>query len=107
MQSQIREIKEQQNRLRKLIAYHGGTPTGSKRDLLSLNLLTDVTMDKMKKKKNITLNDTMTNSKSNVFGGSNTKSNNIPSITPQESEILNMKEDALIKKEEISAYKKY
>jgi ferritin-like metal-binding protein YciE len=106
LQSQIREIKEQQNRLRKLIAYHGGTPTGSKRDLLSLNLLTDVAMDKMKKKKNITLNDTMTNSKSNVFGGGNTKSNNIPSITPQESEILNMKEDALIKKEEISAYKK-
>ena len=98
LQLQIREKKEQHNRLRKLIAYHGGNPTNSKADLLSLNSLTDATMDTMK--------DTMTNSKSNTFDGGKTESNNIPSITPQEAEILNMKEDVLIKKVEISAYKK-
>ena len=104
LQLQILEKKEQQIRLRNLIAYHGGNPTSSRAVLLSLNSLTDATMDTMKK--NNILNDTMTNSKNKAFGGGNTKSNNNQSMTPQEAEILNMKEDALIKKEEISAYKK-
>lgn len=107
LQQQLREENEHQSRLRKLIADHGGKPTSSKADLLSLNSLTDVTMDTMKKRKNNALDNTMTNSKSDDEGGdSNSKSNNNTSMSPQETEILNTKEDALIKKAEISAYKK-
>jgi hypothetical protein len=75
-----------------------------------LNSLTDATIDAMRKKKNNTLNDKITNSKSNDEGGNsnsrnNNNHNNTP-MTPQETEILNTKEDALIKKAEISAYKR-
>jgi ferritin-like metal-binding protein YciE len=62
LQQQFQEEKEQQSRLRKLIVECGGKPTSSKVDLLSLNSLTDSTMDAIKKKKNV-LNDKLTNSK--------------------------------------------
>jgi hypothetical protein len=67
-------------------------------------------MDAIKKKKNNVLNDKLTDSKSNDEGGNsnsrnNNNQNNTP-LTPQETEILNTKEDALIKKAEISAYKR-
>src|SRR5215475_9830469 len=50
LQYQLQEIKEQQNRLRKLISDYGGKPTNSKADLLSLNSLTNTTMDAIKSK---------------------------------------------------------
>src|ERR671915_603112 len=53
LQQQLQEEKEQQSRLRKLITDCGGKPTDAKADLLSLNSLTNVTMDAMKKKKNM------------------------------------------------------
>jgi ferritin-like metal-binding protein YciE len=110
LQQQFHEEKEQQSRLRKLIVDCGGKPTSSKVDLLSLGSLTDATMDSIKKKKNNVLNDKLTDSKSNDEGGNsnsrnNNNHNNTP-MTPQETEILNTKEDALIKKAEISAYKR-
>src|SRR5687767_8830464 len=91
---QVQEEKEQQSRFRKLITHYGGKPTDAKADLFSLNSLTNVTMDAMKKKKNNALN-TIIKSKSpdEVHDGKNSNSN----MTPQEIEILNTKEDALIK----------
>src|SRR5919106_2799342 len=77
LQQQFQEEKEQQSRLRKLIVDCGGKPTSSKVDLLSLNSLTDATMDAIKKKKNNVLKDKLTNSKSNDEGGnSNSRNNN-------------------------------
>ena len=67
-------------------------------------------MDAMKQKKNNVLNDKITNSKNNDDNddgyNNNKKNNNNAPMTPLETEILNRKEDALIKKAEISAYKK-
>jgi hypothetical protein len=65
-------------------------------------------MDAIKKKKNNVLNDKL-NSKGSYDGNgdaNNKNNNNKPRMTPQETEILNKKEDALIKKAQISAYKK-
>src|ERR687897_449704 len=45
LQQQLQEEKEQQSRFRKLITDYGGKPTDAKADLLSLNSLTNVTMD--------------------------------------------------------------
>src|SRR5215208_2563118 len=103
LQQQLQEEKEQQSRLRKLITDYGGKPTDAKADLLSLNSLTNVTMDAMKKKKNNALN-TIIKSKSQdeAHDGKNSNSH----MTPQEIEILNTKEDALIKNAELLAYKK-
>src|SRR5215210_5319969 len=103
LQQQLQEEKEQQSRFRKLITDYGGKPTDAKADLLSLNSLTNVTMDAMKKKKNNALN-TIIKSKSQdeAHDGKNSNSH----MTPQEIEILNTKEDALIKNAEIMAYKK-
>src|SRR5918998_1879222 len=103
LQQQLQEEKEQQSRLRKLITDCGGKPTDAKADLLSLNSLTNVTMDAMKKKKNNALN-TIIKSKSQdeAHDGKNSNSR----MTPQEIEILNTKEDTLIKNAEIMAYKK-
>src|ERR671919_2894411 len=102
LQQQLQEEKEQQSKLRKLITDCGGKPTDAKADLLSLNSLTNVTMDAMKKKKNNALN-TIIKSKSQdeAHDGKNSNSH----MTPQEIEILNTKEDTLIKNAEIMAYK--
>jgi ferritin-like metal-binding protein YciE len=87
IQDQLQEEKEQQSRLKKLITDYGGKPTESKVDLLSLNSLTDA----MKKKKD---------SQDEAHDSRNDR------MTPLEIEILNIKEDALIKKAEIIANKK-
>jgi ferritin-like metal-binding protein YciE len=87
LKDQLQEEKEQQRRLENLISDYGGKPTDSKADLLSLNSLTAV----MKKKKD---------SQDVVHDNKNDR------MTPQEIEILNTKEDALIKNAEILAYKK-
>ncbi|HET6717551.1 MAG TPA: DUF892 family protein, partial [Nitrososphaeraceae archaeon] len=91
LQDQLEEEKEQQSRLENLIADYGGKPTDSKADLPSLNSLTDATMDAMKKKKDNALNSQVETH---------------DRMTSQEIEILNTKEDALIKNAEILAYKK-
>ena len=96
--------------MKKLIVDSGSKPTSSKVDLLSLSSLTDAAMDAIKKKRNNVLNDKLTDSKGSDEGGNsnsrnNNNHNNTP-MTPQETEILNTKEDALIKKAEISAYKR-
>jgi ferritin-like metal-binding protein YciE len=87
LKDHLREEKEQQRRLENLIADYGGKPTDSKADLLSLSSLTDA----MKKKKD---------SPDEVRDNKNDR------MTPLEIEILNTKEDALIKNAEILAYKK-
>jgi ferritin-like metal-binding protein YciE len=91
LQEQLEEEKEQQSRLENLIADYGGKQTDSKADLLSLNSL----MDAMKKKKDNALN-------------SQVETHDIKNdrMTSQGIEILNTKEDALIKNAEILAYKK-
>ena len=76
LRQQFQEEKEQQSRLRQLIVECSGKPTSSKVDLLSLNSLTDLTMNAIKKKKNV-LNDKLTNSKgSDHNGDANNKENN-------------------------------
>ena len=95
LQDQLQEEKEQQSRLENLITEYGGKPTDSKVDLPSLNSLTDATMDAMKKKK-----DNALNSQVETHDSKNDR------MTSQEIEILNTKEDALIKSAEILAYKK-
>jgi ferritin-like metal-binding protein YciE len=95
LQDQLEEEKEQQSRLENLITDYGGKPTDSKADLLSLNSLTDATIDAMKKKK-----DNALNSQVETHDSKNDR------MTSQEIEILNTKEDALIKNAEILAYKK-
>jgi ferritin-like metal-binding protein YciE len=87
LKDQLQEEKEQQRRLENLIADYEGKPTDSKADLLSLNSL----MDAMKKKKD---------SQDEAHDNKNDR------MTPQEIEILNTKEDALVKNAEILAYKK-
>jgi ferritin-like metal-binding protein YciE len=95
LQDQLQEEKEQRSRLENLITDYGGKPTDSKADLPSLNSLTDATMDAMKKKK-----DNALNSQVETHDSKNDR------MTSQEIEILNTKEDALIKNAEILAYKK-
>jgi len=95
LRDQLQEEKEQQRRLENLIADYGGKPTDSKADLLSLNSLTDATVDAMKKKK-----DNALNSQAETHDSKNDR------MTSQEIEILNIKEDALLKNAEILAYKK-
>jgi ferritin-like metal-binding protein YciE len=90
LQDQLQEEKEQQSRLENLIADYWGKSTNAIADLPSLNSLTDA----MKKKKGNALN-----------SQDETHDNKNDHMTPQEIEILNTKEDALIKNAEIMVYK--
>jgi ferritin-like metal-binding protein YciE len=90
LQDQLQEEKEQQSRLENLIADYLGKSTDAIADLPSLNSLTDA----MKKKKGNALN-----------SQDETHDNKNDHMTPQEIEILNTKEDALIKNAEIMVYK--
>ena len=90
LQDQLQEEKEQQSRLENLIAYYWGKSTDTIADLPSLNSLTNA----MKKKRGNALN-----------SQDETLDNKYDHMTPQEIEILNTKEDALIKNAEIMAYK--
>jgi ferritin-like metal-binding protein YciE len=101
LRAQIQEEKEQLSRLRMLIANYGGKPTSSKADLLSLNSLADSATDAMRKRE---VNNTLKSKSQNE--GHDSKNNKKLSMTPQQTEILNTKEDALIKNVEIQAYKK-
>ena len=86
--------KEQQKRLTNLITEYGRRPTDSKADIISLNSLITTASNTTKK-----------NNNSLIENDHDDNDNNTP-LTPKEVEILNIQEDALIKNEEISAYKK-
>ena len=103
LQQHLQEEKEQQRRLIDLISTYGKKPTDSKADLISLHSLTNEARDKMKKDNVDTGNDTNTTKISSTIPDSNNINNT--RMTPEESEILNIKEDVLVKNEEISAYK--
>ena len=103
LQQHLQEEKEQQRRLIDLISTYGKKPTDSKAALISLHSLTKEARDKMKKDNVDTGNDTNTTKISSTIHDSNNINNTM--MTPEEAEILNTKEDALIKNNEISAYK--
>ena len=103
LQQHLQEEKEQQRRLIDLISTYGKKPTDSKADLISLHSLTNEARDKLKKDNVDTGNDTNTTKISSTIHDSNNINNTM--MTPEEAEILNTKEDALIKNNEISAYK--
>jgi light-regulated signal transduction histidine kinase (bacteriophytochrome) len=103
LQQHLQEEKEQQRRLIDLISTYGKKPTDSKADLISLHSLTNEARDKLKKDNVDTGNDTNTTKISSTIHDSNNINNTM--MTPEEAEILNTKEDALIKNNKISAYK--
>ena len=103
LQQHLQEEKEQQRRLKDLISAYGKKPTDSKADIISLHSLTNAASDKMKKDNLDTGNDAITTKISKAIHDNNNINNTI--MTAEEGEILNTKEDALIKNNEISAYK--
>ena len=104
LQQHLQEEKEQQRRLIDVLSTYGKKPTDSKADLISLHSLTNEARDKMKKDNVNTHIDTKNITKiSTAIHDDNNINNTI--LTPEEGEILNTKEDALIKNYEISAYK--
>jgi len=107
LQQHLQEEKEQQRRLMDLISSYGKKPTDSKADLISLLSLTNEARDKMKRNNVDTHKDANTTKISPTIHDNENDNNNINNtiMTSQESEILNTKEDALIKNDEISAYK--
>src|SRR5829696_357756 len=103
LQQHLQEEKEQQRRLKDLISAYGKKPTDSKADIISLHSLTNAASDKMKKDNVDTGNDASTTKISKAIHDNNNINNTI--MTAEEGEILNTKEDALIKNDEISSYK--
>ena len=103
LQQHLQEEKEQQRRLIDVISTYGKKPTDSKADLISLHSLTNEARDKMKKDNVDTHNDINTTKISTEIHDNDNINNTI--MTPEEGEILNTKEDTLIKNYEISAYK--
>jgi ferritin-like metal-binding protein YciE len=102
LQQHLQEEKEQQKRLEDLISTYGKKPTDSKAEIISLHTLTNETRDKIKKD-NIDDTHTTKISTTTIDDNNNNINNNV--MTSEESEILNTKEDALIKNDEISSYK--
>jgi ferritin-like metal-binding protein YciE len=109
LQQHLQEEKEQQRRLLDLISSYGKKPTDSTADIISLRSLINEARDKIKKD-NVTKTDDIniiTKILSNAINDNNNNNNiNNTIMTSEESEILNTKEDALIKNNEISTYKK-
>ncbi len=104
LQQHLQEEKEQQRRLIDVLSTYGKKPTDSKADLISLHSLTNEARDKMKKDNINTHIDTKNITKiSTAIHDDNNINNTI--LTREEDEILNTKEDALIKNYEISSYK--
>ena len=104
LQQHLQEEKEQQRRLIDVLSTYGKKPTDSKADLISLHSLTNEARDKMKKDNVNTHIDTKNTTKISTAIHDDNNINNTM-LTPEEGEILNTKEDALIKNYEISAYK--
>ncbi|MGI0050331.1 MAG: DUF892 family protein, partial [Nitrososphaeraceae archaeon] len=105
LQQHLLEEKEQQRRLMDLISSYGKKPTDLKADIISLHSLINEAKDKMKKDNVIRIKDTNIITKISKVIHDNDNNINNTRMTPEESEILNIKEDALVKNEEISAYK--
>ncbi|HEX7142967.1 MAG TPA: DUF892 family protein [Nitrososphaeraceae archaeon] len=107
LQQHLKAEKEQQRRLMDLISSYGKKPTNSKADIISLHSLINEARDKMKKDNVTKAKDTniITEILSKTINDNKTNVNNTI-MTSEESEILNTKEDALIKNNEISSYKK-
>ena len=104
LQQHLQEERAQQKRLIDLISSYGKKPTDSKAEIISLHSLTNEARNKMKKDNIDTDNDTNKPTKmSTTIHDNNNLYNTI--MTSEESEILNTKEDALIKNDEISSYK--
>src|SRR5690242_16363725 len=102
LQQQLKEQHKQHSRLENLIAYYGRKPTNSKADLVPLDNSVDATTttnDKIKKNNN-TLNDIHTGSTAEEG-----HDNNNMNMTPKEIEIINAKEDIIVKNAEILLYK--
>jgi len=95
LEEHLLQEKEQQKRLTNLIIDYGRRPTDSKANIISLSSLT-----------NTASNTTKINNNSLIENDHDDNDNNNTPLTPKEVEILNIQEDALIKNEEISAYKK-
>ena len=109
LQQHLKEEKEQQRRLMDLISSFGKNPTTSKADIISLHSLINEARDKMKKDNVTKTKDTdiITKILSKAINHNNNNNNiNNTIMTSEESEILNTKEDALIKNNEISSYTK-
>jgi ferritin-like metal-binding protein YciE len=109
LQQHLKGEIEQQRRLMDLISSYGKKPTNSKADIISLHSLINETRDKMKKDNVTKAKDTniITEILSKAINDNKTNNNvNNTIMTSEESEILNTKEDALIKNNEISSYKK-
>jgi ferritin-like metal-binding protein YciE len=111
LQQYLKEEKGQQRRLMDLISSYGKKPTDSKADIISLHSLINEAKDKMKKDNVTKAKDTdiITKILSKAINDNNNNNNtniNNTIMTSEESEILNTKEDALIKNNEISSYKK-
>jgi ferritin-like metal-binding protein YciE len=112
LQQHLKQEKEQQRRLMDLISSYGKKPTDSKADIISLHSLINEARNKMEKDNVTKAKDTniITKilSKAINDNDNNNNNNNINNtiMTSEESEILNTKEDALIKNNEISSYKK-
>ncbi len=100
LRQHLQEEKEQQRRLKNLISTYGKKPTDSKADIISLHTLTKEAEDIIKKNN---VKDTNTTKISTTTQNPDVDDNNM--MTSEESEILNIKEDVLIKNDEISSYK--
>ena len=102
LQQELHQETNHQSRLKDLICKYGGTPTNSKAELVSLNLVTGQTID-------ITEDTAEKNDKkirSILQGNDNSYANSSNAIDGQmQSEILRTKEDAMIKNAEILGYK--
>jgi len=104
LQQHLQAEIEQQRRLIDVLSTYGKKPTDSKADLISLHSLTNEARNRLKKNNDNTHNDTKNTTKiSTAIHDGNNINNTM--LTPEEGEILNTKEDALIKNYEISAYK--
>lgn len=96
---ELGERKNHQSTLRDIIFAYGGIPTDSKADVLSLDSNgneIDITKDNIESDKTI---------KSVLSKDEGRKGDNDLSISSSESEILRMKEDAMIKNAEMLGYK--
>src|ERR687883_1930004 len=98
-QHQLKEEERQQNRLQNLIASCGGKPTNSKADLLSLNSLAKAATIELIKDNTTVIK--LTNEKDEEY-----YAKNHTAMTAKEIEILNTREDAIIKSTVILQYKK-
>jgi ferritin-like metal-binding protein YciE len=105
LQQQIREEQEQQRRLTDLISSYGKKPTDSKADIVSLHSLINEARNKRKKDDVTKAKDTNIIKKISAAIHDNDNKINNTIMTSEEAEILNTKEDALIKNNEISSYK--